>query len=125
MTLAGLPVRASQAVLCLAPNGHLTIEAGQNVCVQYAPTVNDAVEPAASQIGSDCCGECVDIPIAGSALRLRGRGYALSTALEMAPPIPTVVAAIQSPAALNEAPLAPERDSRSSFAPSRKTILRN
>ena len=124
--LAGLPAGARQAVLCLAPNGHVAIEGGENRCADNTSIGQDAVELAGPQILPPCCGECIDIPIGARLLSLtRGRGPALNSPSHLAAPLSSVVVAVESPSGLSQAAPALPADSHCAFQPSRTTILRN
>ena len=122
---AGLPAGARQAVLCLAPSGHVEIEGGENRCTDRTWAGQDAVDMAGSQILPSCCGDCIDIPIGARLLSLtRGRSPAQNSSAHLAA-TPLMVVAVESPSVVNQARPAPCADSRCAFPPSRTTILRN
>jgi hypothetical protein len=127
--LAGVPAGASRAVLCVAPDGHVAIEAGIARCADVAPAAALGAEsPAARAVPGDCgdCDDCVDLPVGGPVLSTAQHGATLAPA-----PLATSSALHVNgsgilallPAARTNASRAAA--SRPSFPPSRTTILRN
>jgi len=68
---------ACPIVLCIAPDGHIAIEPGQERCA--APSDAGHQDPARTATGllpaDDCCGPCADVPLRSPVLA-RARGTA-------------------------------------------------
>lgn len=124
--LAGVPAGASQTVLCLAPNGHVEIEAGNGRCVDYPAPVDESADPSETRIGPNACNDCVDLPLGVPVLNeARGRGPDFGSQAEVAAPALTTVLIPAPWIPSRTATSAPGAPSHSAFAPSRTTILRN
>jgi hypothetical protein len=63
------------AVLCVAPDGHVAVEAGSERCTGPADHHQDAQEPAHASLapGEACCGSCTDLPIDTPVMRSASR----------------------------------------------------
>lgn len=57
---------AHGAVLCLGPDGHVSIELKSTDCCDEYPGVPDSCGDANYSASTDSCGDCVDIPLSGS-----------------------------------------------------------
>ena len=124
--LVGIPASGNRAVLCVAPNGHLTIEMENGHCVGNPSHLTRSSEDAGPQMTAACCGDCVDVPVGTHVLSEthgRGRGVGPQTSL----PAPLLTAALyaDSPAVALGAHSASGAGLPSASAPSRTTILRN
>ena len=124
--LAGLPAGASRAVLCVAPNGHVAIEAGEGRCGDYAPTSSGDLENNGICTMPDGCGDCVDLPMGKQTLSSTHHG-APSTSASFAPLTLSAISVPNTDLSGTSPRLVVARggSSRPPFPPSRTTILRN
>jgi hypothetical protein len=125
--LAGVPASASQGVLCLAPHGHVAIEAGVARCVDYATCPADgAFEHVGARGARSTCGDCVDIPV-GTPMLGEGSGHGNPRRSQTAGTAPFLAAALEidSPATTTRACSAQATIHWAGFASSRMTILRS
>ena len=123
--LAGIPVGSGRAVLCLAPNGHVAIEPGDRSCVGCAVSSSEWPEDTSPRMLPDGCGPCVDVPVGSPVLNgAHGRRPALAASIALPAPFLSSVLATEPPSVSKRASASPAAF-RSSFAPSRTTILRN
>lgn len=124
--LAGVPAGAGRAVLCVASNGHVAIEAGEGRCGEFAPTTSGDIENVGICSMPDGCGDCVDLPMGRQVLR--SAHHVVPSTNASAAPLTLSVDNIHLPdvAELSHR-LVPARgeSSRPTFPPSRTTILRN
>ena len=125
--LAGVPASASRGVLCLAPHGHVAIEAGGTRCVDYATCpANRACEHVGSRGARNPCGDCVDIPVGTPMLgEVYGHGSTWRSQTAGTAPLLAAALAIDSPATSTRAFSVQAAIPRAKCAPSRMTILRN
>ena len=75
--LAGIPAGVDRTVLCVAPNGHVAIEAGTGCCLAIGSFLGAVPDSRASQLVCEGRGDCVDVPLGTSVLTpIHGRGRA-------------------------------------------------
>jgi len=124
--LAGVPAGASRAVLCVASNGHVAIEAGEGRCGEFAPATSGNIENVGVCSMPDGCGDCVDLPM-GKQVLSSAHHVVPSTNASTAP-LALSVDNFHLSDVVGVSPrvgLAQVESSRPSFPPSRTTILRN
>lgn len=122
--LAGLP-GPGIAVLCVGPDGHVSVEPGVVRCAHpLAPPADGSV--AASHLSTDDCGPCVDVPMGADDLAARRQSTGmLSASGSAAAWTACPVHPMDRVHRLDASPACAASASLSSFPPSRTTILRN
>lgn len=124
--LAGVPAGASRVVLCVAPNGHVEIEAGSGRCVDAAAPAAGALDASAPRMAPEDCDDCVDVPLGMPVLsEARGHGPGFGAQAQLVAPALAPVLASASWNAPAPGTSAHGADTRSAFPPSRTTIFRN
>lgn len=125
--LAGVPASASQGVLCLAPRGHLAIEAGETRCVDSAAyATSGKFGLVGSRMPPNGCRDCVDIPVGTPMLgETHGHGTAPCFQPVVAGPLLAVVRAADPRATSIQAGWANRPALGAAFPPFRTMILRN
>lgn len=124
--LVGVPAGASRAVLCVASNGHVAIEAGEGRCGEFAPATSGNIENVGGCLMPDGCGDCVDLPMGKQVLR--SAHHVVPSANASIAPLALSVDNFHLSDVVGMPPrvgLAQVESSRPIFPPSRTTILRN
>ncbi len=124
--LVGVPAGRGAIVLCVAPNGHVAIEAGEGLCTNCSLSMAEStVDPGASVV-PERCGPCVDLPVAAAALRDTRRALPVSASAISAPTLLAMGGALMLPAPAARLVLLGGSPSFSTpFPPTQTTILRN
>ncbi len=124
--LAGVPAGASTAVLCVAQNGHVAIEAGAGRCGACAPTSSGDTENTGICTMPDGCGDCVDLPMGKQILG--SAHHVVPSTIASLTPLALSAVSIHYADHFGASPrlfVGQVESSRPTFPPSRTTILRN
>ena len=124
--LTGVPFGLGSTVICVASNGHLAIEVGQDRCAECPPGASSSLGNDGVDEASDPCGPCVDLPMGRSALR-EARHVLIVRGDAASPPMPILWAATRLDASHEAGSVSHSVEPAlgASFPPTRTTILRN
>ena len=123
--IVGVPASAGRPVLCVAPNGHVAIEAEVGCCMGFASRQGIAPDQGGCEVLPEICGDCVDIPVGIPALTVaNGRGRISGLPTYVANPQLSSALSVNSFSALTRMTPIPQAALRSPILSSRTTILR-